>query len=217
MHRNTLLEYSEINNELIKFLEYDLIGSENEIKELENDIYFSHLKLSEIRDKLSVGKLKQIINKERYRYHIISVEAISAKIAAFVARDRRIDAVRISSRSLLKIFNLKYARRLEENDKFVILDISVFFDKLRASSIRQLIRIVDVMKKTNVKFIITNNPRTSSDLRTYRSLQAIGKIIGLGSNQTSDLILRERISLNRKRIDKTIPFVGVEIVEEIEW
>lgn len=209
--RNLLFD-ADINDKTIfSFLRFNLLGIRCAISELPKIEYdmFSHLILSEYTDKnFNLGSIKQILNKDRMKFHIVSVHPKSAKIAAFAARDRRIDAIYLDHKATLKIFNMKFARRLEENNKLVILDLSIFFNHLKASTIRSLYRVIEVMGRSKVPFILT----ISSGIRDYRALQAVAKLLGLESKQTDDNSLRQRIQLNAKKIAGKFPFEGVEVI-----
>ena len=125
MKRNVLLCKNLPSQDFIDFLEFSDIGIQVPINELpQSDIRtFSYLILSE-KDNLSTGKLKTELARKRHKYHIISVNADSASMSSLIARDGRVDAVWLTSTKNIKNFNLRYARRLKENNKFIILDLS---------------------------------------------------------------------------------------------
>lgn len=211
--KNILLFHKERNSELENFLGFDLIGKNITITDLEDDKSFSHLHLSEKLEKLNPGPLKQELGKQRKKYQIISIEPLTAKISSLAARDGRVDAIIISSKSSIKVFNLRYARRLEENNKFIILDLSSLFVDFKASSIRPLLRIVNIFAKTQVPILLTSLGGKSRTYRPYRGLQSIARTLGLNNARTDPNVLLERIENNNKKIKGKIPFPGIEVEE----
>lgn len=211
--KNILLFHKERNSELENFLGFDLIGKNITITDLEDDKSFSHLHLSEKLEKLNPGSLKQELGKQRKKYQIISIEPLTAKISSLAARDGRVDAIIISSKSSIKVFNLRYARRLEENNKFIILDLSSLFGDFKASSIRPLLRIVNIFAKTQVPILLTSLGGKSRTYRPYRGLQSIARTLGLNNARTDPNVLLERIENNNKKIKGKIPFPGIEVEE----
>ena len=107
--KNIVLFHDSKISEVENFLEFSLLGRSSTIAELDYDNTFSHLLLSERKTELNPGILKQDLGKQRINYHIISVEPYNAKISSVAARDGRVDAIVISEKSSLKIFNLRYA------------------------------------------------------------------------------------------------------------
>ena len=90
--------------EIMRFMEIPLVGVSLPINQLDDvqkkatEIYpelviYSKLDLSE-KDMKS-GKIQQHLSQKRRKYHIISVEASSAKVAANIAKDGRVDLIRI--------------------------------------------------------------------------------------------------------------------------
>lgn len=211
--KNILLFHKERNSELENFLGFDLIGKNITITDLEDDKSFSHLHLSEKLEKLNPGSLKQELGKQRKKYQIISIEPLTAKISSLASRDGRVDAIIISSKSSIKVFNLRYARRLEENNKFIILDLSSLFGDFKASSIRPLLRIVNIFAKTQVPILLTSLGGKSRTYRPYRGLQSIARTLGLNNARTDPNVLLERIENNNKKIKGKIPFPGIEVEE----
>lgn len=210
--RNLLLYATDLSDtSLLKFLNFKQVSVNKPITDLPqngNFEYISHLEISEVGQKLTDGKIKQILTK-RKSYHIISVEAISPKISSLAVRDGRVDAILITSKSSIKVFNRKFARRLEEYNTLVFLDLSSFFT-LKASKIRPLLRVINVLKKSDIHFILTNKPKNLGEYRSYRSLQALAKMLELTSTQTSTKPLLERVVLNKKKIEGEIPFIGIQ-------
>ncbi|OLS28894.1 MAG: hypothetical protein HeimC2_03310 [Candidatus Heimdallarchaeota archaeon LC_2] len=207
-------EYSEI----IDFLNVTDVGIEAHISDL-LDLNkagsingFSKLTLRE-SEGINTKNLKNELSKNRKKFELIIVEPLSAGVAAIAARDRRVDGVRISQNSMLKIFNTRYGRRLSENKKLVVIDLSLFWDGHLAKNLRPLFRVLRSFSKCNLQYILSKKSNHVSKLRTYRGLQSIGRLLGISNKQSDLKSLKELINKNQKKIEGKIPIEGVEIIE----
>ncbi|MCY3410044.1 MAG: hypothetical protein INQ03_00275 [Candidatus Heimdallarchaeota archaeon] len=205
-----LLSTNKFDTAILNFLKISKQAVKHPITECQ-DGQFSHLILSEKEHK--IGTIKQMLNKQRSKYHIVSMNAVSAKYLAYAAVEDRIDAIWLDHRVNLRLFNLRYARRLEESKKLIFLDLSIFFDSYKASKIRNLVRIINVIDKTSLAFILTKQVSSSDDLRSYRGLQSLATILGLSRKQTNPQSLLNRINENTARLNGTIPARGVRLEE----
>ncbi len=213
----SLFPINKINEskEIINFLSINYIGTNSSIDEIntytgdlpENVTLFSRLDFIERNDNL--GKIKSEIHKNRPKYHIVCIEPTSPKLASFAVSDGRVDMIRIGSSSSIKIFNSRYANRVEEEDKLLEIDLSTMFVG-NNSNYRQLLRIIGVLKNTSVKFILTRKAQAKNELITYRGLQAVGRVLGLSNKQTDGTILIEKIEKNKSKIDGSLIFSGAE-------
>jgi RNase P/RNase MRP subunit p30 len=203
------------HQKVFQFLGVRLVGVEEPLSIVEKVLMnetnlYSRNTLRESKD-IHLKNAKQLLQKNRLKYDLIVVEPHSAGLAALAARDGRVDAVRISTHSTLKIFNTRYGRRLEEYGKLVELDLSCFYDKNIAKNLRPLTRILDAFSKCKLHYVLTINPKSMSHIRSYRGLQAIGRILGLTNNQTSVTQLTDRLKVNKKKLNGTMPFPDVEV------
>lgn len=205
-------------NQILKFLKITNIGIETPIKEilnitnLEKIDKFSKLTLREA-DGINTKNLKMKLSENRKKYHIIIVEPLSAGVAAIAARDRRVDAVKISKKSMLKVFNTRYGRRLSENNKFVIIDLDIFWDSHLAKNLRPLLRVLRSFSNCSLQYVMTKNSENIFDMRTYRGLQSIGRLLDISNQQSNLKPLSDLIEKNQKKINGKIPLEGVEIIE----
>jgi RNase P/RNase MRP subunit p30 len=205
------------SKEVISFLSLEYIGVHRSIdeintfvKEFQKEVtLFSRLDLVEDN---SIGEIKNSIQKNRHKYHIICVEPSSPKLAAFAVSDGRVDMIRISSSSSIKIFNARYANRMEDEDKLLEIDLSMMFGN-NNTNYRQLLRIIDVQKNSNVKFILSRKPQNKDQLIAYRGMQSVGRVLGLTNKQTDGIALIEKIQLNKRKIEGSHIFSGVDV----EW
>ncbi len=212
-----LLSNSDVN-QILKFLRATDIGIEasiNEIlniKNLEKIRVFSKLTLRE-SDGINTKNLKMKLSENRNKYHVIIVEPLSAGVAAIAARDRRVDAIKIGKKSMLKVFNTRYGRRLEENNKFVVIDLDIFWDSHLAKNLRPLLRVLRSFSNCNLQYLLCKKSEHIFELKTYRGLQSIGRLLEI-SNQQSDLKpLNLLVEKNIKKIEGKIPFEGVELIK----
>ncbi|MHA2169229.1 MAG: RNase P subunit p30 family protein [Candidatus Kariarchaeaceae archaeon] len=214
---NLLVPIEEIlqHQKVFKFLGIRLVGIEEPLNIVEKVLLnginlFSRITLRE-SEGIQLKNAKQQLQKNRLKYDLIAVEPHSAGLAALAARDGRVDAVRITKDSTLKVFNTRYGRRLEEHGKLVELDLSCFYDKNIAKNLRPLTRILDAFSKCKLDYILTINPKSISQMRSYRGIQAIGRILGLTNNQTSVTKLIDLLKINKKKLIGTMPFPDVEV------
>lgn len=206
------------SKEILNFLNIELIGvnaSTDEInifdnKDISNVSIFSRLDLFENNN--SIGNIKNEIQKKRSKYHIICIEPTSPKLSAFAVSDGRIDMIRIGTSSSIKVFNSRYANRVEEEGKIIEIDLSSMFGN-KNSNYRQLLRIIDVMKNSNVKFILTRKPQSKNQLIAYRGLQSVGRVLGLSNKQSDAEALIKKIQMNKRKIEGSYIYSGVDI----EW
>ncbi|MHA2253652.1 MAG: RNase P subunit p30 family protein [Candidatus Kariarchaeaceae archaeon] len=202
--------------DILQQLGTKVVGIEQNITELsqipQNDTIqlFSRITLTENKE-VNQQTIKQLLQKNRHKHHFIVVEPTSSGLAAIAARDGRVDAIRISPNSTLKVFNTRYGRRLEEANKIIELDISCMFVRNLAKQLRPLSRIISAMAKCNINFLLSINPQKIMDLRSYRGVQSLGRLIGLSNERTSPHSLLERLEQNQKKLDGKIPFPGVEV------
>jgi RNase P/RNase MRP subunit p30 len=201
--------------DVLNFLKIKHLGVE--IDNSENFAEFNDIKL--IRrvtlqedNKVNSKNLKSLLEKNRLKFDFIIVEPQSAGFAAIAARDGRVDAIRITSNSRLKVFNTRYGRRLEENHKLVEVDISAFWNPKIAKNLRPINRIIRSFKNCDLKYILTKENNQIRDLRSYRGLQSIGRLLNLNNQQTNPDHLIRLIENNRKKRNGTIPLEGVEII-----
>lgn len=205
-------------NDLVNFLNISHFGvMENINQSIEmtkrNDLnLFSRLIIEENQG-INANNIKKLFANNRYKYDIITVQPRTAAVAAIAVRDRRVDIVRISAESTLRVFNTRYGRRLEENGKLVEIDLSLFWNNKIAKSLRPLIRILRAFESCDLKYILHRNITNLTDARSYRGLQAIGRLINLSNNQTKISHLIDRIKKNEKKRMGKIPMDGVEITE----
>ncbi len=203
----------ELSTEIIDFLDLRIVGYESSISKLPNTLdveLFSRITLTENED-INLKNIKKHVSNNRYNHHFLVIEAFSAGLASFAARDGRVDAIRISPLSKLKIFNTRYGRRLEEGDKLVEIDISCMFERNFAKNLRPILRILQAFTKCDLKYVLSTNPQNLMHLRSYRGIQSIGRIIGLSNRQTSPGLLLDRLEVNKKKLQGKIPFPGVEL------
>ena len=71
-------------------------------------------------------EIKKALQKYRKKYHIIAGVPLNAKTAALLARDNRVDMIRINPSLGLSVFNKRYANRVLENGKILEIDLSNF-------------------------------------------------------------------------------------------
>lgn len=209
--------HAENLHPILSFLEIKSLGLDIPNSKLAQyqDIFeeihlFSQLRLVE-NSNVKLSNLKSQLQSSRKNYNIIIAQPISAGFASVCARDGRVDAVRITSDSKLKIFNTKFGRRLQENNKMVELDLTPFFGSNRAKKIRPILRILKAFEKCDLTYILSHTYENAYDLRSYSGVQAIGRILGLGNKLTARKNLLNRIQDNQKKMEGNIPFPGVEI------
>ncbi len=208
---NFLVDKVEECQQHIKFmqLKYIVINSSiNKLPEIDNINLIARLNID--NRKLTVSQIKEIISRERYNYHLISITPYHKSISAFAAKERRIDIIHFQPTNAVKIFNQRYAKLLIEMNKIVEFDISTLFSQ-NMGNIRPLIRAITLMNRKKLPFILTRNPKKCWELRSYRGLQAVGRIIGLKNSQTDPRKLIDKINLNIDKINGKIAFAGVEI------
>lgn len=207
--------------DLTRFLNISHLGLMQNINQVKqtingssiNDLcIFSRLTIKEGKG-VNANNIKKIFSENRFKYDIIAVEPVSASVAAIAARDRRVDVVRIGNESTLKVFNTRYGRRLEEFNKFVEIDLSLFWQKKLAKNLRPLMRVLRSLKSCKLNYILHKDIVELHDLRSYRGLQSIGRLLNLSNENTGKPDLIERIELNEKKRDGRIPMDGVEITE----
>ncbi|MHA2028531.1 MAG: hypothetical protein ACW99A_00040 [Candidatus Kariarchaeaceae archaeon] len=214
---SNLLKKDKIGD-VLKFLKIKHVGLvdnnfENTSLLQDNNIdSFSRITLQENKG-VNAQNLKKQLAKYRFRYDFIVVEPKSAGVAAIAARDGRVDAIRINSDSRLKVFNTRYGRRLEDNHKLVEVDVSVFWYSKIAKNLRPITRILRSFKNCKLEFILTKDIKEINDMRSYRGLQSIGRLLELSNQQTHPNHLINLIEKNRKKRQGIIPMKGVEIIE----
>ena len=156
-------------------------------------------------------EIKRALQKYRKKYHIIAGVPLNAKTAALLARDNRVDMIRINPSLGLSVFNKRYANRVLENGKILEIDLSNFQKKYFANKVRPLMRILKSMKVQKLSFHLTNLPTSIEELRSDKALIAVGKLLEISSNIASTSIISDRIIENMKKIEGKIPFPGVEL------
>lgn len=205
-------------SDLVNFLNISHLGlMENinqsiEITKASNLDLFSRLIIKENQG-INANKIKKIFASNRYKYDIITVQPVTAAVAAIAARDRRVDIIRIGPESTLRVFNTRYGRRLEENGKLVEIDLSLFWNNKIAKNLRPLIRVLRSFESCDLKYILHKNITDLRDMRSYRGLQAIGRLLNLSTKQTMISHLMDRVKENEKKRIGKIPMDGVEITE----
>ena len=199
--------------ELLHFLPINVMGIPKPISEVVKfpiDVkVFSRLNLSE-RDSKE-GEIKQQISSQRKNYEIISVEPQNASLAAFAARDRRVDIIRISSESMLKVFNTRFGRRLDEYKKLVEVDISFFWNKQMSTNMRPVMRILKTWKNCSFPLLLLHQINSLSQLRSYPGLQAMGRILGIPNTRSSANHILQKIEYNRRKLEGNVPVQGIEV------
>ena len=155
--------------------------------------------------------IKKNLNTNRYKYHLITVVPSTASGAAFCVRDNRVDIVRINTALGLKVFNKRYANRIVEYQKLIELDISPFFGSQLAKELRPLSRILQTFETSDIFYFLSNCPKSPENMRSYRGLQAIGRVLGISNKSSSWKHLISRVEMNKEKINGNIPFPGVEI------
>ena len=156
-------------------------------------------------------EIKKALQKYRKKYHIIAGVPLNAKTAALLARDNRVDMIRINPSLGLSVFNKRYANRVLENGKILEIDLSNFQKKYFANKVRPLMRILKSMKVQKLSFHLTNLPTNIDELRSDKALIAVGKLLEISTNSASKSIISDRIKENMKKIEGKIPFPGVEL------
>ena len=156
-------------------------------------------------------EIKKALQKYRKKYHIIAGVPLNAKTAALLARDNRVDMIRINPSLGLSVFNKRYANRVLENGKILEIDLSNFQKKYFANKVRPLMRILKSMKVQKLSFHLTNLPTSIEELRSDKALIAVGKLLEISSNIASTSIISDRIIENMKKMEGKIPFPGVEL------
>ena len=156
-------------------------------------------------------EIKRALQKYRKKYHIIAGVPLNAKTAALLARDNRVDMIRINPSLGLSVFNKRYANRVLENGKILEIDLSNFQKKYFANKVRPLMRILKSMKVKKLSFHLTNLPTSIEELRSDKALIAVGKLLEISSNIASTSIISDRIIENMKKMEGKIPFPGVEL------
>ncbi|MHA2501432.1 MAG: hypothetical protein ACXAE3_00980 [Candidatus Kariarchaeaceae archaeon] len=154
--------------------------------------------------------IKKALQKNRYQYDLIEVIPKSAGTASFAVQDNRVDLIRLNPALGLKVINSRYANRLVEESKIAVLDLK-FLKEQNSRDMRTCLRYVATFGSKQVKYLLTMSGNGPEDLRSYRGLQALGRYLGISNKATSESHVMERIERNRKKIDGTIPFEGVEV------
>ncbi|MCE7737479.1 MAG: hypothetical protein GPJ54_21495 [Candidatus Heimdallarchaeota archaeon] len=204
--------------DLANFLNINHLGITTDTNQLSgltkiNDLnLFSRLTIKENKG-INANNIKKLFANNRYKYDIITVQPVTASVAAIAARDRRVDVVRVGPESTLRVFNTRYGRRLEENGKIVEVDLSLFWNNKIAKNLRPLIRVLTSFKSCNLRYILHKDITNLAEMRSYRGLQAIGRLIDLSNNQTKISHLTDQITVNEKKRMGIIPMEGVEITE----
>ena len=199
-----LLNFRGINSFLIEI-------NDEEIKNLElRETYYQTFYRKTIISDNDI-EIKKALQKYRKKYHIIAGVPLNAKTAALLARDNRVDMIRINPSLGLSVFNKRYANRVLENGKILEIDLSNFQKKYFANKVRPLMRILKSMKVQKLSFHLTNLPTSIEELRSDKALIAVGKLLEISSNIASTSIISDKIIENMKKIEGKIPFPGVEL------
>ena len=199
-----LLNFRGINSFLIEI-------NDEDIKNLElGETYYQTFYRKTIISDNDI-EIKKALQKYRKKYHIIAGVPLNAKTAALLARDNRVDMIRINPSLGLSVFNKRYANRVLENGKILEIDLSNFQKKYFANKVRPLMRILKSMKVQKLSFHLTNLPTSIEELRSDKALIAVGKLLEISSNIASTSIISDRIIENMKKIEGKIPFPGVEL------
>ncbi len=150
------LNFRGINSFLIEI-------NDDEIKNLElgETYYQTFYRKTIISD--NDMEIKKALQRYRKKYHIIAGVPLNAKTAALLARDNRVDMIRINPSLGLSVFNKRYANRVLENGKILEIDLSNFQNKYFANKVRPLMRILKSMKVQKV--IISFNKFTNKHRR----------------------------------------------------
>jgi len=198
------LNFRGINSFLIEI-------NDEEIKNLESgETYYQTFYRKTIISDNDI-EIKKALQKYRKKYHIIAGVPLNAKTAALLARDNRVDMIRINPSLGLSVFNKRYANRVLENGKILEIDLSNFQNKYFANKVRPLMRILKSMKVQKLSFHLTNLPTNIEELRSDKALIAVGKLLEISTNSASTSIISDRINQNMKKIEGKIPFPGVEL------
>lgn len=198
------LNFRGINSFLIEI-------NDDEIKNLElGETYYQTFYRKTIISDNDI-EIKKALQKYRKKYHIIVGVPLNAKTAALLARDNRVDMIRINPSLGLSVFNKRYANRVLENGKILEIDLSNFQKKYFANKVRPLMRILKSMKVQKLSFHLTNLPTSIEELRSDKALIAVGKLLEISSNIASTSIISDRIIENMKKMEGKIPFPGVEL------
>jgi len=199
-----LLNFRGINSFLIEI-------NDEDIKNLElGETYYQTFYRKTIISDNDI-EIKKALQKYRKKYHIIAGVPLNAKTAALLARDNRVDMIRINPSLGLSVFNKRYANRVLENGKILEIDLSNFQNKYFANKVRPLMRILKSMKVQKLSFHLTNLPTNIEELRSDKALIAVGKLLEISTNSASTSIISDRINQNMKKIEGKIPFPGVEL------
>lgn len=198
------LNFRGINSFLIEI-------NDDEIKNLElgETYYQTFYRKTIISD--NDMEIKKTLQKYRKKYHIIAGVPLNAKTAALLARDNRVDMIRINPSLGLSVFNKRYANRVLENGKILEIDLSNFQNKYFANKVRPLMRILKSMKVQKLSFHLTNLPTNIEELRSDKALIAVGRLLEISGNSAATSIISDRIKQNMKKIEGKIPFPGVEL------
>ena len=198
------LNFRRINSFLIEI-------NDEEIKNLElRETYYQTFYRKTIISDNDI-EIKKALQKYRKKYHIIAGVPLNARTAALLARDNRVDMIRINPSLGLSVFNKRYANRVLENGKILEIDLSNFQKKYFANKVRPLMRILKSMKVQKLSFHLTNLPTSIEELRSDKALIAVGKLLEISSNIASTSIISDKIIENMKKIEGKIPFPGVEL------
>ena len=203
--------------EILKFLRITHLGIPNptvdtDASGIDKFEVFSRLLLRE-KDGVNTKNLKKQLADYRKQYDLIVVEPLTSGLASIAARDRRVDVIRITSKSTLKVFNTRYGRRLEKNHKMIEVDLSLFWEPDLAKNLRPMLRILRAFTNCNINYILSDRTTKPERIRSYRGIQSIGRILGIPNTRSDGDNLTKLIDKNRKKIEGIIPVEGVEITK----
>ena len=192
----------------------DLKEATKKLRELKNISYRYHIVPTCISD------TKVLLRKIRFKVDLISIFPNSKNLAAFSARDRRIDILVFDSTNF-NLFTTSIAKLAKENEK--ILEIN-FGDIIRTphgtAKVSKLGRYRALSQRAieeNVKLIFTMSPVSKYDIKSPRELEALGELLDIPPKIIIDgisKIIKERIELNRRKRSGEYILPDVRIIKK---
>ncbi|MGQ4833483.1 MAG: RNase P subunit p30 family protein [Candidatus Asgardarchaeia archaeon] len=191
----------------------------NEIKKYKNDEKISSRFFIKSE---TITELKDLLKKVRFKVDLISVYPTTRKVAAFSARDHRVDILCFDHENF-KLFSDSVAKLALDNEKIVEINIGDIIRTnhgiARVSKMGKIRAIAQRALRYKLPIILTVTPTSLYDIRSPREVMYLGELVDIPSEEIikgNGEIILGRIMLNRKKRKGEYILPGVRILQNKE-
>jgi ribonuclease P/MRP protein subunit POP5 len=165
----------------------------------------------------SVNSIRKLLAQNRFHYELLAVEGTNYQVAQWVAKDNRVDIIRVPSRNMRKIITPQLASVTAECQTFIELDLQPLFDKKFSNNsfyFRLLRESLNTILLKRAPFLLTCSVAHPLDFRDRRMIYSLAEIIGIPSRVLNDnyQLLTQRLKTNREKLAREIIAPGIKVL-----